>query len=301
MSDVPSSSTFPTASLRSADDHRVATERVRSGVGWIVLHHFRKCGGTSLRMALLDALCDLTGAAVEEGVERPQVWSIGASRLYSQEWGALAPAAFQEEPPALLVTSLRHPVERWVSEFEYAGPGADPSLDGRDLLDAWHGWLSSGAESRGAGGVKRGRYLDHFFIRSLIGAPPGGIYRSIREVPYHGDSTIFGGGAPLHAGKIGAPELELALGVLSSFDLVLGTETLSEPRTIGALSSLLGVGVSMGHQRRSPTRRDVPGEILERLAEENRWDVQLFESVRRHLPAAYDDRLGRLVPAEPEV
>jgi len=272
-------------SLRPAESHRAARRDLLDGDGWLVFHHFRKCAGTSLRAIFLASLARRTG--VRPRFERPQrkVWRVGRSRFYQQEWGALMGAHLAYEPPVVLATCLRDPVARHVSEFYYAGPGSDPAVrSGSELQEAWLAWLRDGADAE-LRTVHRGRYIDNFFIRSLLGSPDVGV-RVDPAIPYFGRYGVFGGGGPLYADPIGEAQLEDALRILASFDLVLLTERLHDPATLDALRAFLDDSkVEMVHDRRSEPYSGVSAEIAEILREHNAWDVELVRLVAERFPA----------------
>ena len=244
-----------------------------------MFHHFRKCAGTSLRAAFLASLARRSGTEPREGNPRKEVWAIGRSHFYAQEWGAFVPAHLKHEPPVVLVTCLRHPIERLHSEFHYAGPGSNPCLRGPDLLAAWTDWISQAGDPKSPGGVQRGDYVDNFFIRSLIGTPQSNV-RIDLNVPYYGRYGIFGGGAPLLSGEISQQHLKLALQVLASFDIVLFSNWLNCLETARQMRSYLqDEEFQIGMARRSSARPEVPHEIYQILEQQNVWDLRLFEAV----------------------
>jgi hypothetical protein len=215
-----------------------------------------------------------------------QVWSVDQTHFYSQEWGAFIPRYLEYEPPVVLATCLRNPIDRYVSEFGYAGPGSAADFDETNAAAEWRRWIQAGDDRRGAGGVRRGRYVDNFFIRSLLGRPSrDGPVRLHPRIPYFGDSWIFGGGGALYRGRLGRRQLQEAQRVLASFDIVLLNERLNDTRTLERLGRFLDDDkVCVVHLRRSPRRRELPEEIERWLVADNAWDIELVEFVRDRLP-----------------
>lgn len=272
-------------SPRSTESRVTARQRLRRGEGWIVFHHFRKCAGTSVRRMLLESMIRRAGMDPEPNFGSRQVWRVGGSHFYTQEWGSFVPAHLAHEPPVVLATCLRHPIHRIASEFHYAGPGADRSLDGAELLARWRKWIETPYKRRGRAGVVRGAYLDNFFIRSLIGRPPEGpdAVRLHPHIPYFGAYRLFGGGGPLYPGAVGRPELEAALQALAAFDIVLTTGRLQDPSALEELRQFLDDSeLHAGHLRRSRPYPGVPPEIEGILRRSNAWDLELFNTARRY-------------------
>ena len=112
-----------------------------------VIVHVRKAGGTTLRAYLR------------------RHWQLTNRTHAHIEFGML-PLPCLRQPDLLFVLALRHPVDRQVSEYYYAGPGSRGNLSaGRDPA-AWRRWIEVESPD---GTFSRGAYASNYFVRALTG------------------------------------------------------------------------------------------------------------------------------------
>ena len=259
-----------------------------------VLVHVRKAGGTSLRGYL------------------QAHWSRTHRTHAHIEFGML-PLSCLRLPGLLFILVMRHPVERHVSEFNYAGPGYNNDSACGDVA-AYREWVRTESPS---GAFNRGLYISNYFVRALTGLCRGVIRcpanepgcQSGAQVPLdcstahptwleqlHGqapwpdehESEPFGGGCRSPASRQSARSRwrqALARQVLDSFDVILTTDTLNS--STGILWHALGRSPAMDGQKidsensagSAPGACDgsVPTEVRALLEDDNAADLALYE------------------------
>ena len=259
-----------------------------------VLVHVRKAGGTSLRDYLQTH------------------WSMTHRTHAHIEFGML-PLSCLRLPGLLFILVMRHPVERHVSEFNYAGPGYNNDSACGDVA-AYREWVRTESPS---GAFDRGRYVSNYFVRALTGLCRGVIRCPANEPgcqsgaqvpldcstahptwleqlqgqapwPDEHESEPFGGGCRSPASQQSARShwrQALARQVLDSFDVVLTTDTLNS--STGILWHALGRSPAMDGQKvdadnsagsaSGDCKRSVPAEVLSLLEDDNAADLALYE------------------------
>ena len=259
-----------------------------------VLVHVRKAGGTSLRGYLQTH------------------WSRTHRTHAHIEFGML-PLSCLRLPGLLFILVMRHPIERHVSEFNYAGPGYNNGSACGDVA-AYREWVRTESPS---GAFERGRYFSNYLVRALTGLCRGVIRcpanepgcQSGAQVPLdcstahptwlaqlHGqapwpdeyESEPFGGGCRSPASHQSARShwrQQLARQVLDGFDVILTRDTLNS--STGILWHALGRSPAMDGQKvdsdnsagsaPGDCERSVPTEVRALLEDDNAADLALYE------------------------
>jgi hypothetical protein len=298
--------------LRCSSSADRALAQIRSGFGWIVFHHFRKAAGSSVTSFLLRVITEISGiiphkkgfssqpAQTDNRIEN--FIEAGSINLYHQEWGAFPAGCLSDpyEPPAVLVTAIREPLSRLLSEFNYAGPGSKMKTYTHDkIVTAWHNWMLHQSSNYNYG-ILRGCYLNNFYTRSLLGTCHirHSEIPSVDYSPFYGNCPeniqIFGGGCPIEYRELTTADLELAKQVLQSFDLVFITERLSDAEVTDWACSVFGVqrakigNFEMRNQTKSVSSDNnpklcIPHEIKQLLKKDNSLDLELYQFGRKLL------------------
>ena len=305
--------------LRPVTETENSASRLKTGSGWIVFHHFRKAAGSSILSYLKRVLSELAPVSSRQSdlitQDEGMVYIQENVKLYHQEWGVFPMCCLQapDEPHAVLVTALREPLSRILSEFNYAGPGKKLNFNvEEELVSAWKEWISDRYNPKRKA-VQRGRYIDNFYTRSLI----GDCGSPHKEVPAHdhvpfsgrGKDRPFRGGCFLDTGKLTIADLQLAKEVLRSFNIVFVTERLNEDRVLDWALTVFGVSnlsfgsmehLNSGENTASKGVEDpigIPKEIHGFLEEDNAFDIELFQFAQSFLEFRVStyERTGKVV------
>lgn len=283
-----------------------ALNELRKGRGWIVFHHFRKAAGTTINVLILDLIKSLTGEIPEHKGRKIDFtnlkndngiwWTAGDINYYHQEWGAFPVSCLVDpnETPAVLITSIRDPISRYISEFNYTGPGSSSiKIKDSDRESVWKDWIDQGYDTRSTG-IQKGKYIDNFYIRSLIGDSHTESKKQYRKdrPPFFGSlksgQQPFGGGCPIPKYSLNREHLQLAKQVISSFDIIFITEHLNKLKVNKVLKDLELIAPEgsinlMWKNRKSVGRGipEVPPKILSLLIEQNELDLELYEYTKK--------------------
>ena len=180
----------------SSSDSRNATGK------YLFFKHIRKAGGTSLRSYFHDVFDyhGLTRNMQEFQRSKNKTWKENKNIIHyiEQEFQTMdwqCPNADPRWNDSLRIITLRHPIERHISEFFFSGPGAHFPIDRQQLyinetytdelssflkenLPKWmarvgHGELNRGNPNKGLEGSFNGIfgrfYVDNFQLRALAG------------------------------------------------------------------------------------------------------------------------------------
>lgn len=175
--------------------------------------------------------------------------------LHTQEARGLDPRCLDrfERDGMLLVTTLRAPLNRTVSQFHYtatARRAASPSSQsggrvpnaaaggGEDPAVAWRHWLAAAASARSPPReLSLSKYVDNYYVRAFTARCDDALFGTTGAADGAADANALReclSGCPLRpvaAGGLGPADLAAAVAALERFDVVLFTEvTAFSPR-----------------------------------------------------------------------
>ena len=200
-----------------------------------------------------------------------------------------------EAAGALLVTSLRAPINRTVSQFEYTRAARFEPRAAADAA-AWHAWLSAPPPPAA---LALSAYAANYYVRALTGRcePPLSARACLRGCPLGRDARA----------NVTPAELEQASAALARFHVVLLTERLGDAAVSARLRDQAGMPSLARHAararsgqsrrrrlararpRRAPPpsgrrpaagaggRTPLPPSVADRLLSENALDAALYE------------------------
>lgn len=256
-----------------------AFDAVRDGVGVVLFRHMRKAGGTSVKILFYQLLRSYSNVTLEGTMKRMNLESGGVGSTFAAiEWGVFPVSCFEKK--TLLVTCLREPVSRQISEFWYSGPGyhrLEIPLD-----KAWEMWMAA-EKPRTLG---RDAYFDNYYVRALTGNCRPTNRRRKGVCDFGG---AFDGGCIVDQGVVGQRDLDYALKILNLYDVVLVVELL--PISVESfLRPKLGIPdhIKLTHSNNRPQPKPLDNRTMALLERDNAYDAVLYQAAKKR---AWDDIL----------
>ena len=253
----------------------VRASKESSTIAPLYFRHMRKAGGSTVRRFF----------------ERNLKLQNKYNSFIAMEWGVFPVPCFEISSSTIFVTALRNPVERAFSEFRYGGAGRHLRSDNTTMLRQWMSPTKESLQEL-ARGLKRGIYLDNYYVRALTGRclPRKHLDRIEDSLPCKWGGAYGGGCRPEDIDRpVDENLFELATAVLSRFDMCLILEWFDKPALTDWLHKKLGSPSAplkrLGWERTSLVFGGNTYDMSQRsekiLTRDNTYDMQLYEACKK--------------------